>query len=452
MMMEIIEHVPGPGLADEEGISRRDLLTTTARLGTGLAIGAAALGTGTLGLTFAENALAAGTMLQLYNDKANWAPWINMAGQSALKAAGVGWKSVPYADTTTYQASIRTSARTSKAPDLFTWWSGWLMKDIVDAGLAQDVSALWDRNGGAFSKDLRAIFTFNGKTYGLPFNVAYWVVLYNKHVFARYGLQPPTTWAQFMSMNKTLKSHGVTPLGATTYGRWPGFIYFEELLVRSDPALYNNLMVGKAKYTDPGVVKVMNLWGQMIKAGYFTDPAAVQFGTAGTNDLIHYFSRGKVAMMDIGSWYEPTLTAAGLKPGRDYGAFIMPNVNPKAGNVVIFESGPLVVGAHGAHKEVALKAATYFMSQAGQQRWINITGFIPPRSDVKVESPVDRQLVATINQGHYKLLNRFWEATPHDIVEVAVDQFDKFMLHPNDEMSVLKTIQSQADQTWASLK
>ena len=123
--MEIIEHVPCPGLADEEGISRRDLLTTAARLGTGLAIGAAALGTGTLGLTSAENALAAGTMLQLYNDKANWAPWINAAGQSALKAVGAGWKSVPYADTTTYQASIRTSARTSKAPDLFTWWSGW---------------------------------------------------------------------------------------------------------------------------------------------------------------------------------------------------------------------------------------------------------------------------------------------------------------------------------------
>jgi hypothetical protein len=47
-MMEIIEHVPGPGSGDEEGISRRDLLTTAARLGTGLAIGAAALGTGTL--------------------------------------------------------------------------------------------------------------------------------------------------------------------------------------------------------------------------------------------------------------------------------------------------------------------------------------------------------------------------------------------------------------------
>src|SRR6266568_2813506 len=217
--MEITEHVPGLGSGDEERISRRDLLTTTARLGAGLTVGAAALGMGPLGLTFAENALAAGTMLQLYNDKANWAPWINAAGQSALKAVGAGWKSVPYADTTTYQASIRTSARTSKAPDLFTWWSGWLMKDIVDAGLAQDVSALWDQNGGALSKDLRAIFTFNGKTYGLPFNVAYWVVLYNKHVFARYSLQPPTTWAQFMAMNKTLKSHGVTPLGATISGR-----------------------------------------------------------------------------------------------------------------------------------------------------------------------------------------------------------------------------------------
>src|SRR5256714_6935265 len=124
-MMEIIEHVPGPSLADEEGISRRDLLTTAARLGTGLAIGAAALGTGTLGLTVAENALAAGAMLQLYNDKANWAPWINAAGQSALKAAGGGWETLAHAGTTTYQAPPRPPARPAKAAGLLNWWSRW---------------------------------------------------------------------------------------------------------------------------------------------------------------------------------------------------------------------------------------------------------------------------------------------------------------------------------------
>lgn len=445
-----LDHVDGPVSGDIGQISRRDLLTTSARLGAGLAVGASALGA--LAPALAQDALAAGTTLQLYNDKATWAKWFNSYGKDSLKATGVGWKSVPYADTTTYQAAIRTSARTAKAPDLYTWWSGWLMKDIVDAGLAADVSALWDKNARAYSKDLRAAFTFNGKTYGLPLNFAYWVVFYNKHVFAKYGIKPPKTWAQFMSINKALKAHGVTPLAASDYGRWPTFIYFEEVVARTSPKLYNDLVNGKVKYTDPRIVKAMNLWGQMIKDGYFTDPAATQIGTSGSNDVINYFTKGKVAMIEIGSWYEPTMTAAGLKPDVDYGAFIMPDIEPSAGNVVIFETGPLVVGAHGPNQAAAMKAANYFMGKAGQQQWINVTEFIPPRDDVAVPSPVDRQIVSTINQGKYKLLQRYWEATPHDIVEFAIDQFDKFMLKRASAMSVLTAIQGQADHTWAGLK
>jgi ABC-type glycerol-3-phosphate transport system substrate-binding protein len=393
----------------------------------------------------------AGTTLKLWNDKATWKAWFNAEGQAAQKAVGVGWTAVPYADTTTYQAAVRTAARTSKAPDLYTWWSGWQMKDIVDAGLATDLSALWDKNKSAYSSDLRSAFTFNGKTYGMPLYLSYWEVIYNKHIFAKYNLTPPKTWAQFMAINKTLRSHGVTPLGATISGRWPGFIYFEELLARSDPKAYNDLMAGKIKYTDPTVVKAMNLWASMIKEGDFTDPAAVQFGTAGTNDLLQYFTKGKVAMVEIGSWYEPTIAGAGLKPGTDFGAFIMPDINPSAGNIVIFETGPLVVASRGSNRDQAMTAADYFMSKAGQQAWINATGFIPARNDVKATSPVDTAIVSTINSGRYTLLQRYWEATPFDIVNVAVDQFDKFMLHPNNPMSILQTIQTQADRTWASM-
>jgi multiple sugar transport system substrate-binding protein len=394
---------------------------------------------------------SAGTTLKFYNDKVTWKTWIATAGSAAQAAIGVGWKPVEYADTTTYQAAIRTSGRTSKAPDLFTWWSGWLMKDIVDAGIAADISSLWDKNKSAYSSDLRSAFTFNGKTYGLPLYLSYWVVFYNKHVFAKYNLQPPTTWAQFMAINKTLKAHGVTPLGATDYTRWPTFIYFEEFVARTSPTLYNDLVSGKVKYTDPRIVKAMNLWGQMIKAGYFTDPAATQIGTSGTNDALKPFAAGKLAMIEIGSWWEPTIETAGLKPGVDFGAFIMPDINPSAGHVVIFESGPLAVAAHGPNEAAAMKAADYFMSKAGQQQWINTTGFIPARNDVSTTSPVDRQLTAQLNSGHYTLLQRYWEATPHDIVEFAIDQFDKFMLGRADAMTVLSAIQKQADQTWSTV-
>jgi multiple sugar transport system substrate-binding protein len=49
------------------------------------------------------------------------------------------------------------------------------------------------------------------------------------------------------------------------------------------------------------------------------------------------------------------------------------------------------------------------------------------------------------------MLNRYWEATPHDIVEVAVDQFGKFMLKSGDPAPILETIQKQADQSWANV-
>jgi multiple sugar transport system substrate-binding protein len=405
-----------------------------------------------VGLSLAAHP-GAGVTLQLANDKPTWAPWFNAEGAAAAKQVGARWKAVEYADTTTYQAAIRTSGRTSKAPDLFTWWSGYLMTDIVNAGIPQDLTSLWAKNGAAYPSAIRAAFTSGGKTYGAPLYTAYWIVFYNKHVFSKYGLEPPTTFAQFQTLAKTLRRHGIDPLGATIDGRWPGFIYFEDLLARSNPALYNKLMVGKARYTDPGVVKVMDLWASMIKAGAFSNPAIVTGSNPSSpHDMNRLFIQGKIAMMEVGTWNEPVLIAEGFKPGKDYGLFVMPDVNPSAGKVVIFETGPLLASALSPHKDLATKSIAYFMSRAGQQTWVKATGFISARRDVPPTSAVDQQLVSTLNAGHYTLLQRYWEATPHDIVEVAVDQFDRFMLHPSTKMSVLKTIQSQADRTWASMR
>jgi multiple sugar transport system substrate-binding protein len=398
-----------------------------------------------------SSVFSAATTLKLANDKVAWKPWFNTAGKDAAKAIGIGWDAVEYADTSSYQAAIRTSGRTSKAPDLYSWWSGWLMKEIVDAGFAADVTSIWDKNKAHYSKGLRDSFTFGGKTYGAPLYISYWAILYNKHVFKDANLTPPKTWAEFTAALQKLKANGITPLGATIDGRWPGFIYFEEFLLRSNPALYQRLMAGKAKYTDAGVVKAMNVWRGLIEKDYFTNPGAFTLGT-GANNATSYLKQGTVAMVQIGTWFEPTLTAAGMKPGTDFGSFIMPNINPSAPKVVIFESGPLVVAEHGSNKADGLKALDYFMSRKGQATWVKATGFVSPRNDVPSTSPADRELAATIQKGAYKQYNRYWEATPHDIVEVAVDQFDKFMLKGGDPKTYLKTIQAQADKTWASLK
>jgi multiple sugar transport system substrate-binding protein len=391
-----------------------------------------------------------GAMLKMTNDKITWKDWFAATGKAAAAAGAIGWNPVEFSDTTTYQAAIKTTGNTPKVSDMFSWWSGWLMKELVDAGMLADVSSIWQKNGDAYSAGLREAFTFEGKQYAVPLNIAYWVTFYNKHTFAEHKLEVPKTWDEFTGVCDKLKAAKVTPLAATIDGRWPGFVYFQELMIRKDPALYTALVEGKAKYTDAGVVDVMNLWGDLIKKGYFSDPSATTIGT-GANNFVPDFKQGKIAMVTWGGWFEPTFEAAGIKGGNDYGAFITPNIDAAAGNNLIFETGPWCVAARGKRKADAIKATEWFASKAGQQKWISATGFTSARSDVPSANPVDKEIDLTIKDGSYKLLNRYWEATPHDIVEVAVDQFVKFMLKPGNPAPFLETIQKQADQSWASL-
>src|SRR3989475_6718914 len=168
-----------------------------------LKLGGAAIIAGTLPPWLLEACTSGGgtpsgaSALQLSNDKVTWKPWFEQEGAASKSAGGLSWKLNEYADTSTYQAAIRTSGGSSKVPDLYSWWSGWLMKEIVDADFAADVTPIWNKNAAHYSKGVRDAFTFGGKVYGAPLYVGYWVLLYNKHFFKDAKLTPPTTWAQF---------------------------------------------------------------------------------------------------------------------------------------------------------------------------------------------------------------------------------------------------------------
>jgi multiple sugar transport system substrate-binding protein len=390
--------------------------------------------------------------IDFYHDKANWQDaFVKVLGGSKA-ADGVDVKSAPYADTSSYQAAVRASLRTPSAPGLFTWWSGYRMKDLVDAGLVADVSDLWKKytDAGLYSPSLASAYTFNGKIYGIPDLVAYWVVFYNKKVFKEQGIEVPKTWADLEANAAKLKGAGITPFGSTVDGRWPAFIWFQEFLVRNNPDFYAKLMIGQAKYTDPEVTAVFKTWADWIGKGYFTDPS-ISFGTAGTNALAGEFAKGKLAMILVGTWYASTLTDAGMS-NDDIGAFIMPNQNASLSPAVIFETGPLLIAQNSSQKADALKVADYWMSATAQQAWVNAQDFPPVNKDVKAKSALISDLVTQINTGNYNQINRYWEATPPEIAEAAVDELGNFMLHPDTAAQVQQNLQALADKVWATKK
>lgn len=378
----------------------------------------------------------------------NYQASLEQFGQMVKEAVGVGFMPVPYPDETAYVAAVSTALPTDKAPDLFTWRSKYRMKELIDEGLVADLTDLWDKHKTEYPKGVRDALTFNEKVYGFCDTVEYWGVWYNKAVFAKYGLEIPATWSEFLEVCDTLKKNGVTPMAQTVQGRWPTFIMFEEMVARQDPNLYVDLCEGKAKYTDPTVKQAFAEWADLIRKGYFTDPSTDLFF-----DVPRLFASGEVAMVPCGSWYLAVLTVNGV-PTDNADIFIMPPVNPKAGNVVILEVNPILISKNTSNLEGAKKVADWWMGSEGNSEFAKLVNQFPPNSkaDASFLAASKVAMKQKIVSGNYRVLNRYWDATPTPICEKAVDKFAEFILKPDSVNQVLSDLDKIAADYWAKNK
>lgn len=405
-------------------------------------------------LAMAPALKAAPVTLDLWNDKPTWTNWFNEMSKLSATRIGVGIKPVGYADTSSFQSAVRAALSSATPPDLFTWWSENWMSDLVAAGLVQDITPIWKKyiDAGEINPDMAKPYTFNGKIYGVPTANDYYFVFYNVSVFEQLGIAIPKTWEEFLNVAETLKRNDVTPIGVTIQDRWPSFIWFQQLIVGTDPDLYADLMTGKVRYTDPRIVKVMETWKSMIDKGYFSNPTIPGVGTTGQSLLAALFRQGKIGMILWGDWYNAFLSAPEFRPGIEYKAFLMPKLNPSAPNAIIFESGPIAVAARARNKEAALKFVDWWLSVEAQTKWNGFYPTIPTNKKVTPGNPILAQAAEEVAKGNYRLLTRFWEATPTPIVEQAVDQLDRFMLDPSTLHEVLEATQKTADQYWSTHK
>jgi raffinose/stachyose/melibiose transport system substrate-binding protein len=62
--------------------------------------------------------------------------------------------------------------------------------------------------------------TYNGRLYGLPMDFAGIGIIYNKDIFAKYSLTPPTTYLELQKVAATLKKNGVTPFAGLLKANW----------------------------------------------------------------------------------------------------------------------------------------------------------------------------------------------------------------------------------------
>ena len=157
------------------------------------------------------------------------------------------------------------------------------------------------------------------------------------------------------------------------------FVWFQILLAGTDLQLYKDLSTGKASYTDPRVVAVMNTWLDMEQKGYFSDPGQTQ--------PEEQMKSGKLAMIPFGTWYASTLETAGLKNGTDWGIFTIPDVNPARPAPVAIETAPACVAAKSQQKDLGMAYSAWWMTSQAQTAWSKQQGNLPFNPKAQAPTP-----------------------------------------------------------------
>jgi raffinose/stachyose/melibiose transport system substrate-binding protein len=192
----------------------------------------------------------------------------------------------------------------------------------------------------------------DGKVYGVPLEMSTFQVYYNKGIFSKYQIEPPTTWTQMITTSQKLLAAKVTPFATAGKDTWLLPLYKDTFAATryGGPDFEKKVLAGQAKFTDPSYVASLDVLSQLKP--YFPKD---QMGL-GETDVQTLFATGKAAMIPEGSFALAPLKA--INPDLDLGVF---NVPPAPGAVV---DKPLQVGwvdasyglnAKSAHQKEALE-------------------------------------------------------------------------------------------------
>src|SRR6478672_2345000 len=199
----------------------------------------------------------------------------------------------------------------------------------------------------------------NGKQYSIPNNSQVIpLVYYNKSIFKKLQLKPPTTWAQFLQVCAKIKASGQTPLAiGGSQDTWASWIFlggmFSANVLGQDPNWIVKRKQNKVHFTDPLVARTFNAWAALSKAGYF-NKNALSLNYAG---MQQEFLDGKEAMYPMGTWAASATAVGAAKFG--VGVFRLPAFSGPPVQAV-FTNGGAVVSAKSAHLDAAKKLAAFW--------------------------------------------------------------------------------------------
>jgi multiple sugar transport system substrate-binding protein/raffinose/stachyose/melibiose transport system substrate-binding protein len=345
-----------------------------------------------------------------------------------------------------YKTGILIQLAGGNPPDVLSDWSGARAAFKVQNGMLAPIDELWAANGldSQFGAGMiESAVTYGGTKYLLPFGFHVAAMFYNPKVFADAGVAIPTTWDELKATCATFRGAGITPISLGSVNQWPAQFWFDYLLLRTAGADYRaRLMAGEASYTDPEVVRTMELWKELIDAECFPDGATAN--SIDWTDAADQLASGEAAMNLMGTWITGYLNGNGFEPVTDYDFFEFPVVDEGVPTAVVGPVDGLAIAA-GAKNPAGAEALLTYLAQPEQQAaWAVGQGNMPTNttSDTTAFNDVIKKAMDVAASAETYNFN-YDLATPPAPSVVGLAMFQKFLNDPSDIQGLLESTQTE---------
>lgn len=277
-----------------------------------------------------------------------------------------------------FKQKVQVAIQAGDPPDLFHSWGGGVMIEYAEAGMLREITAEVKNDfSNRVGIGAMGVYGFDGKYYGVPYDMGAVGMWYNKAIFEEAGVDVPETWPQFLNVVQKIKDAGYIPIALGAGDRWPAHFWWVYLAMRiGGEAAFNAAYTGEGSFADEPFVKA----GERLLELKALEPFQEGYLGADQNLQAALVGNGKAAMELMGQWAPPTQVAnsdngEGLE--EDLGWFKFPSVPGGAGTKDdIMGGGNGYVAGKDAPDE-AVDFLSYMMQEEWNEKMVISDGGIP---------------------------------------------------------------------------
>jgi len=320
-----------------------------------------------------------------------------------------------------YKQKLSVAMSGNKAPDVFHSWGGGWLKNFVDQGKVYDITETTDKSH--FNELALNNATYDGKVYGVPLGLSMDVVFYNKEIFDKYGLTPPKTYDEWLSVIDTLKENNIIPIALANQTKWPGAYYFMNFASRiAGPELFESAFNREGRgFDDPGYVEAGKYIQDLVKRDAFNPGFnGVPYDEGQGRQLLY---TGQAAMMDMTISFVNNVREEAPEFEEKLDFFLFPTIPGGKGDQthVGANTGPVwSVAQNSKNPDLAAELVNELASTETAQNYTDRTGALTGVKDIVPADEFTKRFYDVLEQATH-LQMPYDQTLPPELAELHKD-------------------------------